>query len=43
MEIIKDADTNRNNELELKELEAVVKLYIKSPAIDYKELQHIID
>ena len=43
MEIIKDADTNRNNKLELKELEAVVKFYIKSPAIDYKELQHIID
>ena len=43
MEIIKDADTNRNNELELKELEVVVKLYIKSPVIDYKELQHIID
>ena len=43
MEIVKEADVNKDNKLDLKELEAIAKQYLKSPIIEYKELQHILD
>ena len=43
IQLVKIADVNKNNELEIDELERVTKLYIKSPSINSKDLQNILN